>query len=117
MIAMKQDNPEKYMRLGALVKKNAFDPSQAYEGVPKEKRRQNIGQLVTKYVNVAPPSRLLALVGQAMKWQQHAGLLPADTKFDVFRGVALNAAEEREQHPTMIYKTVRFGEKSHPECA
>eukprot|EP00927_Polykrikos_kofoidii_P038500 TRINITY_DN32882_c0_g1_i1.p1 TRINITY_DN32882_c0_g1~~TRINITY_DN32882_c0_g1_i1.p1 ORF type:complete len:550 (-),score=107.75 TRINITY_DN32882_c0_g1_i1:164-1744(-) len=117
MIAMKQDNPERYLRLEALIKKSTFDPREAYGGVAKEKKRRDIGQAMAKHVQVAPPSRLLALVGQAMKWQQHTGLLPADTKFDVFRGLAQTTVEEREQFPTMIHKTVRFGEKSHPECA
>eukprot|EP00928_Gymnodinium_smaydae_P046397 TRINITY_DN30906_c0_g1_i1.p1 TRINITY_DN30906_c0_g1~~TRINITY_DN30906_c0_g1_i1.p1 ORF type:complete len:563 (-),score=146.97 TRINITY_DN30906_c0_g1_i1:22-1614(-) len=117
MAALKEANPERYLRLEHYVKKPNFDPREVYEGNPKEKRRSAIAQAVAKHVSVAPPSRLLALIGQAMKWQQHAGLLPLAAKFDVFRGVAANAVEEAELHPTMIAKTVKFGEKSHPECA
>lgn len=117
MIALKQDHPERYLRIEALLKKNYFDPREAFEGVPKEKRRKDISSALVRHVNVAPPSRLLALVGQAMKWQQQAGLLLPDAKIDVFRGVAVNAAEEREECPTQIVKTIRFGEKSHAECA
>lgn len=117
LIALKQDSPDRYLRLEALIKRQNFDARESYEGMPKEKRRVAIGQAIAKHVSVAPPSRLLALVGQAMKWQQHAGLLPPGAKFDVFRGAAVNAEEEREMHPTQIAKTVRFGAKSHPECA
>ncbi|XP_042480002.1 suppressor of mec-8 and unc-52 protein homolog 1-like isoform X3 [Macadamia integrifolia] len=42
-------------------------------------------------VTVVPPSRLMALNSQALKWQQHQGLLPPGT--------------------------IKFGKKSHPECA
>lgn len=117
MIAMKQDTPERYLRLEALLKRPHFDPREAFEGEPKEKIRGTIAAAVSKHVTIAPPSRLLALVGQAMKWQQHTGLLPAHAQIDVFRGVAASKVEEKEMPPTQIGKTVRFGEKSHPECA
>lgn len=117
MNAMKQDVPERYLRIEALIKKQFFDVREAYDGLPKEKKRSNIAQEVSRHVSVAPPSRLLALVGQAMKWQQHAGILPANERIDVFRGVAADKVEEREQVPSTIAKTVKFGEKSHPECA
>jgi len=117
MSTMKQEVPERYLRLEALLKKTYFDPREAFDGEPKEKKRGEIAQAMSKHISVAPPSRLLALVGQALKWQQHAGILPANGRIDVFRGVAADAIEEREQCPTMIAKTVKFGEKSHPECA
>lgn len=117
MAAMKQDVPERFLRLEAMIRKTYFDPREAYEGVPKERKRSDIAQALSKHVTVAPPSRLLALVGQAMKWQQQAGILPPNTRIDVFRGIAADALEEQEQCPTMVSKTVKFGEKSHCECA
>jgi len=52
-----------------------------------------------------------------MKWQQQAGILPNNEKIDVFRGVAATKVEEKEACPTQIGKVIRFGDKSHPECA
>jgi len=117
MIAMKQDVPERYLRIEALLRKNFFDPREAYDLQTKEKKRSEIAQSVSKHIQVAPPSRLLALVGQAMKWQQHTGILPPNSRIDVFRGVAADAIEETEQCPTIVAKTVKFGSKSHAECA
>jgi WD40 repeat-containing protein SMU1 len=117
MIEMKQENPERWIRLEHQIKKSHFDARDAYDGMPKEKKRRAIAQEVLKHVTVAPPSRLLAMIGQAMKWQQHTGLIPPGDKIDVFRGISVHAVEEAEQIPRAVGKTVKFGAKSHAECA
>eukprot|EP00877_Chromochloris_zofingiensis_P003278 jgi/Chrzof1/12951/Cz07g13200.t1 len=115
---MKADDPERHARLEQLCGRTYLDVREVYgAGSSKEKRRAAIAHSLSQEVTMVPPSRLMALVGQALKWQQGQGLLPPGTAFDLFRGTVQSARDEVETYPSTLAAKVAFGAKSHPESA
>ena len=98
---MRQDDPDRLMRLERLCNQTYFDIRcdtvgswflmpcaqkipccgrtiyesegalacrEVYGGTPKDKRRAQLAHSLSQEVTVVPPSRLMALIGQALKW-------------------------------------------------
>lgn len=98
LVALKSSHLERYMKLEHFCQRPVFNPSDAYEmGSSKELRRQEIAESLICEVSVVPPSRLLALLGQALKYQQTQDLIPAGVPFDLFRNARKAAKKDAEE--------------------
>ena len=110
---------DRYRKLEGVIQRPFFDPRDVYaEGVTKDKRRSAIANSLSQEVSVVAPSRLLTLLGQGIKWQQHQGLLPHGERIDLFRGIAVTAVgTEDEDAAAVPHVSLRFGDDTNAESA
>jgi WD40 repeat-containing protein SMU1 len=116
MTIMKQQQPERYLRIEHLMARSGLDPSEVYPAGNKEKRRQEIADMLVKEVAVVAPSRLVTLLGQSLRFMQLQGQLPAGSTYDLFRGRGPEQVED-ETFPKRLNRAVKMGAKSYAEVA
>ncbi|KAI9028170.1 WD40-repeat-containing domain protein [Phycomyces nitens] len=118
MQILKNQHPERYLHLEHVMSRTIFDTKDAYpHGMTKEKRRQIIAQALTDEVTVVKPSRLLTLLDQCAKWQQHQGLLPPGTEFDAFKDSASVQTEQEDAFVSDQYTKIKASTGTYAECA
>ena len=118
MVVLKAEHPDRYVRLETLLAAPEFDPREAYAADSgREKRRAAIAKTLSKEVDVVPPARLLGLLQQALKWQQHTGMLPHGSAIDLFRNKTAEREDDDERHPTRLSKTIKFAKDTMPQSA
>ena len=131
--ALKLSEPDRYLRLEhLLVEARVAWPDAA----ARDLRRHALAASLVAEVSVVPAGRLLALLGQALKWQRHTGQLMPGGSFELLRGSvearriepeACVAGASRASHVlhrvltprmrTVEAKSIRFGKKSHAQSA
>jgi len=110
---MQQTNPNRFLKLRNMSSKKYFDPREAYPvGTNKEKKRNELVETLRKEVTTVPSSRLLSLLNQSIKWQQHTGLLPKGERLDLFRGDKPLQRDRQEKIAERNSKVIKFGKKS-----
>ena len=81
-------------------------------------RRKQIADGLALEVSVVLPSRLLSLLGQALRFQLSQGMLPKGDAFDLFSGGRRTLKKEiDEKIPRKQAGLIRFSDASHPETA
>lgn len=68
LMALRSEDPERYLALEKVCNRTLIDPKLLYQGSSRQKRRDAIVKLFQTEVRSVPPSRLMVLLGQAMKW-------------------------------------------------
>ncbi len=81
--ALQNSNAERYGRLEGMVQRGEVVE---WPSGSKKKNRKLLAKTVLAELSTVPPSRLLAVMGQALKWQKHMGMLPPGMSFSIFRG-------------------------------
>lgn len=120
--SLKTDEPQRYLRLEHLCQKSIFNPMEVYEfQSSKELHRQTIADSLINEVSVVQPSRMLVLLGQALKYQQISGQLPTGAQgnsFDLFKGGRKAARKDVEEKVIKrLAGSIKFAAGSHAETA
>ena len=111
---MRNDQPERCLKLEKLASITHFDHQDAYsESSSKEKRRVEIAQEISDELQTPPPSRLLTLITQALRYQQIQGVLPAGQQYDLFRQISPDILQP-EFFPNRLHGVVKFGKTAQP---
>lgn len=122
--ALRDQQPERYVRLAEMADKEIFidDPAMEDQDMDKIERRRRIAEGMNimdciidtdividllKQFEIVPSSQLLALLGQSLKWQQHQGIIPPDTAFDLFRGTVPVQKAEDDAVASQMYSTIK----------
>ncbi|CCF73265.1 WD40 repeat-containing protein SMU1 [Babesia microti strain RI] len=107
----------RYSRLQEVCKKQQFDPKDLFNmdiSSFKRRRRAEISAKISNEIEIVPPSRLLEIIGMAIKWQKYQGIIRDSTSFNILSGKVSNTTNVCCLN---VSKVIKFAENSHPECA
>lgn len=107
--------PDRYSAIESILQRGYIGQSEWPTG-SKKKNRKKIAKAVVAEVSVVPPSRLLSIIGQALKWQRHMGLLAPGATYNLFRDKPPVPIREDEKSPSLQMDPITFAQGCRPIC-
>ncbi|CRH02361.1 conserved Plasmodium protein, unknown function [Plasmodium relictum] len=114
---MEKKYTDKYNKLVDFLNSNNINKSILYDGLTKEEKRNNLCIMISNEITSCAPSRLLSLIGMALKWQNYHNIIKnKNGQFDIFRNVEKDEITTIDVYPDKILKSINFGNDSNVEC-
>lgn len=99
----------RFSRLDQLLRSGSVEESDVFPSSSRQQHRERLAESLAQEVTAVPPSRMLAIMGQALKWQQHVGVLPPGGRFDLFKGIAPALQQLKDRPALQASGKLRFG--------
>lgn len=107
---LRREDASRFARLEHVLARPHFDARDAYmDGGTKEAARAGLARQLREYVVTVPPSRLVTLLAQALKWQAHTGTLPRGGRYDLVRAAAPRPRDLDDALPNAAGAVINFG--------
>ncbi|CAD52247.1 alternative splicing regulator [Plasmodium falciparum NF54] len=115
---MEKKYNDKYNKLIEIMNSKHINKNILYDGLTKDEKRNHLCNMITNEITTCAPSRLLALIGMALKWQAHHNIIKnkKDGYFDIFRNIEKDIINTIDVYPEKILKSIKFGKESNVEC-
>ena len=119
LLLLRQKDSRRFFKLEHLCSGSDFDPNDIYEmGISKGKRRRDVAEALVGETDVLPSSRLLSLLGEAVRYQKARNLINCGKPHDIFCSAMGTLNQENEEKlPTKKSGQIIFALASHPEVA
>jgi WD40 repeat-containing protein SMU1 len=117
---LKAIDPKRFDLLTAScsAKVCSFTLSDFYEESANiESLRSSICESIFKELDTCESSRLLNLLGQALKWQRYVGIIPKSSKISLLENVASSDTALVDLVTFKIRKTIKLGKNNEVDCA
>lgn len=110
---------ERCLRLEYLCKQPRLNAQDLYNNdrLSKDRRRQQLAEKLSSEVGTAPPSRLLHLLTQSLRFQESQGVITPNIRLNIFTGHIPPPEDEIDRLPMNVEKRVRLGQQARVSSA
>ena len=98
-------NPDRYIQLEALLAKSAVEKAILLEGI--ESKRRKIAKDLKTHLQLIPPSRLLCIINQSIKWQISEKIIDPDEPYDLLHDQIPRMQYGDDEPIQTLYKSIK----------